>query len=114
MKIKLFLCLCATAVVLLNPLSASAQFYRQTNLVSDIPGLAKLTDPRLINPWGVSRTSTSPFWVSNAGTGFATLYTVNPTTEAVTQSALVVSIPGPPSGQVANTTNNFVVTAGGG
>ena len=29
--------------------------YHQTNLVSDIPGLAAFTDPYLKNPWGLSR-----------------------------------------------------------
>ena len=33
--------------------TAQAQF-KQTNLVSDISNLATLTDPNLVNPWGVS------------------------------------------------------------
>ena len=45
-------------------LPARAQ-YAQTNLVSNIPGLAAITDPRLVNPWGLSRSPTSPFWTSN-------------------------------------------------
>ena len=40
----------------------------QTNLVSNIPALkAKITDPQLVNPWGVSHSPTSPFWTSNQG-----------------------------------------------
>ena len=39
----------------------------QTNLVSDIANLAKITDPELANPWGVSHSPTTPFWVSNQG-----------------------------------------------
>ena len=50
--------------------------YAQTNLVSDIPGLATITDPILINPWGISHCATSPFWISNQGTNTATLYAV--------------------------------------
>ena len=42
--------------------------YRQTNLLSDIPGFAPVLDPLLVNPWGVTATSSSPFWVSNNGT----------------------------------------------
>lgn len=38
--------------------------FSQQNLVSDIPGLAVWTDPNLVNPWGVSFSPTSPFWVS--------------------------------------------------
>jgi hypothetical protein len=33
----------------------------QVNLVSDLPGLATITDPKLVNPWGVSHSTTSPF-----------------------------------------------------
>src|SRR6476659_9633583 len=39
--------------------------YRQTNLVSDLPGFAQLQDPFLINPWGLAQLATSPFWVAN-------------------------------------------------
>src|SRR5947209_784790 len=46
----------------------------QTNLVSDIPGLAILTDPNLRNPWGMSFSSTSPFWISDQAANLATLY----------------------------------------
>ena len=47
--------------------------YVQTNLTSDIPGLAANTDPLLKNPWGVSFGATSPFWVSDQMTDVATL-----------------------------------------
>ena len=43
-----FPALCAGAEV------ANADGFSQTNLVSDIPGLATITDPNLKNPWGVS------------------------------------------------------------
>ena len=48
----------------------------QVNLVSDLPGLATITDPELVNPWGVSHSTTSPFWTSNQGKSTATLYAV--------------------------------------
>ncbi len=76
-----------------------AQFYHQVNLVSDVSGVATLTDPLLINPWGVSLSDTSPFWVSNQGSSTATLYAVTGTSD-VSKVALNVNIPGPPSGQV--------------
>lgn len=47
---------------------------RQTNLVSDIPGVAALTDPNLVNPWGIATSATSPFWIADNGTGVSTLY----------------------------------------
>jgi hypothetical protein len=41
--------------------------YVQTNLVSDIPNLAQLTDPNLKNPWGTSFSDTGTFSVSDQG-----------------------------------------------
>src|SRR5215813_1987067 len=67
----------------------------QTNLVSDIPGLAKITDPQLVNPWGVSHSPTSPFWISNQGKNTATLYNVTDET-TVTKNNI-----NPPTGFVA-------------
>jgi len=64
-------------VVLAGTPAAQAGFYVQTNLVSDIPGLGILTDPLLVNSWGVSESATSPFWVSNQGTSTSTLYRVS-------------------------------------
>ncbi len=77
--------------------------YSQTNLVSDIPGLAANTDPNLVNPWGISFSPMSPFWVSDNGKGLATLYD-----GSGMPLSLVVSIPAPgggvgvPTGQVFN------------
>jgi hypothetical protein len=51
-----------------GPVVVQAAPYVQTDLVSDIPGLAAFTDPSLINPWGVSHTATSPFWISDQAT----------------------------------------------
>jgi uncharacterized protein (TIGR03118 family) len=99
---------------------AEAGDYTQTNLVSDLSGLAAaITDPNLINPWGVSFRGGSPFWVSNQGTNTATLYSVTGST-SVMKPALTVSIPttaaGPqgPTGQVSNSNPaSFPVTSGG-
>jgi len=82
----------------------------QTNLVSDIPGLAKLTDPDLVNAWGVSFAPTSPFWISDNGTGLATLYSVPGSgPPSVSKVDLIVTIPptaggttSAPTGQVFN------------
>ena len=65
------------------------QHYKQTNLVSDMPGVAAVTDPNLVNPWGMSRSSGSPWWISDNGPGLATLYT-----GAGAVQSLVVTIPG--------------------
>jgi uncharacterized protein (TIGR03118 family) len=72
--------------------SAASLNYVVTNLVSDQPGVAQLTDPSLVNAWGISASSASPFWVSDNGTGVSTLYKVVGGT--VTKLGLTVSIPG--------------------
>lgn len=83
----------------------------QTNIVSDIPGMAALTDPLLVNPWGMSFLPTSPLWTSNQGTSTATLFSGAPPATPPAIVPLVVSINGgPPTGQVANTTTSFPVT----
>jgi uncharacterized protein (TIGR03118 family) len=93
----------------------STQHYTQTNLVSDTPGVATTTDPNLVNAWGMSRSSTSPWWVSDNGAGVSTLFM-----GTGTPVNLVVTIPpadntsqtGTPTGQVFNGTNDFQLTAG--
>jgi len=86
--------------------------YRQVNLVSDQAGIALLQDTNLVNAWGVSFSSTSPFWVSDNGTGKATLYAVTNDASGsiqVTKLGLEVDIPGEGNvtGQVFNNTTNF-------
>ena len=60
--------------ILALPVLTSAQHYQQTNLVSDISGMAATFDPNLKNPWGITRSSSSPWWVSNNNSGTSTLY----------------------------------------
>jgi uncharacterized protein (TIGR03118 family) len=92
--------------------------YRQTNLVSDINGIAAFTDPNLINPWGIAFSPTGAFWVADNGTGFSTVY--NGKGQPVPpKSPLVVSIPpasgsgpGSPTGTVFNGTTGFVISQG--
>src|SRR5438552_8445419 len=67
-----------TVQVVRAPLAHAATGYNQTNLVSDIPGMAAITDSRLINPWGIATTSTSPLVVANAGSGHTSAYTAAP------------------------------------
>jgi uncharacterized protein (TIGR03118 family) len=104
------------AAVILATMQAPALFadgFTQTNLVSDVPGLAAITDSNLKNPWGVSFSGASPFWVSNQATSTSDLFTVHGL--SVSQNALEVSIPktasGPqgPTGQVNNNTPAFPV-----
>src|SRR6201987_311642 len=70
----------------------ASRSYVQTNLVSDIPGLAAHTDPNLKNPWGTSVGPGTPIWVSDNHAGLATLYD-----SAGNPQPLQVAIPAPPS-----------------
>jgi uncharacterized protein (TIGR03118 family) len=75
-----FLPVVALSLFLL-PAVTQAQHYKQTNLVSDIASMAPTFDPNLKNPWGLTRSSTTPtrlgsaFWVANNNSGTSTLYT---------------------------------------
>ncbi len=95
-------------------LGAATDAYVRTDLVSDPAGGAAVTDPNLINPWGVSFTATGPFWVSDAGKGVATVYNGS---GAITP--LVVTVPaaasgnvGSPTAQVNNSTSAFLLANG--
>ena len=72
-----FLALCAISFLVL-PAVAFGQHYIQTNLVSSIPGVGtnatNALDTQLINAWGLARSATSPWWISDNGTGLSTLY----------------------------------------
>ena len=83
----------------------------QTNLVSDLAGVAAVTDPNLVNSWGISESSGSPFWISDNNAGVSTLYQVpGAGSTPVSTVPLVVNIPTPvsstggaPTGTVFNT-----------
>ncbi|MBO0825570.1 MAG: TIGR03118 family protein [Actinobacteria bacterium] len=85
--------------------------FEQVNQVSDQPGVAPLTDPDLVNAWGLASSATSPLWVSDNGSDKATLYTG---ATSLTKVALVVTVTGAaPTGQVVNSTSGgFVVSNG--
>jgi len=84
--------------------------YQQVNLVSDIPGVARITDPNLVNPWGLAASATSPLWVADNGSGVSTLYTGAVNGSIPVTAALVVKIPGgDPTGTVLGDGSAFVV-----
>ena len=89
------------------PTRASTLF-AVTNLVTDdqTAHAAQIQDPGLVNPWGLSYGPTSPFWVSDNGSGTSTIYSVAPATNVTTKVGLTVTIPGAGSvtGQAFNGT----------
>jgi uncharacterized protein (TIGR03118 family) len=108
----------AAALVALAPAAPAAtshpaNAYHQTNLVSDLPGLAQLTDPDLVNPWGLAAGPTTPVWVADNGTDKATIYPGFVNGSPIQKAPLVVTIPGgAPTGQVFNPTAGFEVQDG--
>src|SRR5437867_8073963 len=90
--------------------AAASPFYQQHNLVSDGAVPADLVDPNLVNAWGLASGPTSPWWISDNGTGRSTLYNVGTGT-----IPLIVTVPGAngeesaPTGLVFNGGTGFVV-----
>lgn len=95
------------------PVIAPGSAYRQTNLVSDLAGLAAVQDPLLVNPWGITATASSPFWVANNGTSTTQLLRgdVSGSPLVLNPSPQTITIPGGlPTGTVANSvTTEFVL-----
>jgi uncharacterized protein (TIGR03118 family) len=100
----------------LLPLVSQAQKYQKTDLVANAADAgAKFVDPKLIDPWGIARSSSGPWWVNDRGSGVATLYDG----EGKAQP-LVVTIPhqvqtpplAGPTGIVFNGSSDFDVEPG--
>jgi uncharacterized protein (TIGR03118 family) len=97
------------AITLLS-LPATAQLFTVTNLTSDIASVGtQPADPDLVNPWGIVASSSSPWWVSDNGTGKLTLYD-----GTGAKQGLIVNVPqwdqspgGNPTGQIFNSTQDF-------
>lgn len=107
----------ASALVVAFPQAADAHggahtggggTYVQENLVSDQPGVAKLTDGNLVNAWGMSHGPNTPLWVSDNGKDVTTLYSGGTAQTPTPSLVRTVAIPGgAPTGQVFNDTNGF-------
>jgi uncharacterized protein (TIGR03118 family) len=89
--------------------------FAEVDQVSDQTGKANVTDPNLVNAWGLALSPTSPLWVANNGTNTSTLYAGGVGGAAVTKAPLTVTVPGgAPTGQVFSGGTDFVVTGPGG
>jgi uncharacterized protein (TIGR03118 family) len=104
-----------SAIFILAPcILPAANQYVQHNLVADQAGVADFTDPNLVNAWGICTSATSPFWISDNGTGLSTLYTSigtpNATTKPTIPATSTTVAGGNPTGCVYNgTTTAFFV-----
>jgi len=107
-KIAFTICL-GLAVTLFS--SAALAQYQLTNLDSNQAKTAKFMDPLQVNGWGLARSSGSPFWVSDQGSGWSTIYTgkgVKEGLEVLIPSATGAG-PGQPTGIVANGSSDFQI-----
>jgi hypothetical protein len=99
-------------VALMPQRTHAASGYIQHNLVSDVPLLADFTDPNLVNPWGISFTASSPFWLCDQRTGLSTVYSTAGGVFAVSATVVTVpagggrTTPGPCTGTVVNTSGS--------
>jgi uncharacterized protein (TIGR03118 family) len=107
--------LSALALALAGPADAhgggkAANVYKKRNLVSDIDGVARITDPNLVNPWGLAFGPATPAWVADNGTDVSTLYSGGVRKSIPVTLPLVVGVPGgAPTGVVFNATPGFKV-----
>jgi uncharacterized protein (TIGR03118 family) len=110
-----YLAVCALCAVLPGPAPA-ANAYIVRSLTSDIPDLADYTDPNLIGPVGIAESSTSPFWISDSGSGLSTLYNSTGSVIPLIVEILPIfsshALPNAPTGIVYNGTAGFAVTPG--
>jgi uncharacterized protein (TIGR03118 family) len=93
-----------------------ATAYLATNLISDQPGVAPITDPTLINAWGISLSPTGgAFWVSSNHGDLSQVYGGDVNGGPMTQPFKVAIPGGAPTGQVFNGTGSatdFSITDG--
>jgi uncharacterized protein (TIGR03118 family) len=114
------LCHYLPIVECLEERSLLAASFLQTNLISDVSGMAAVADPNLVNPWGIAFSPTGPFWINDNGAGLSTVYD-GKGQPFPASTPLVVTVPLPegstgtaaPTGIVFNSTSDFVVTANG-
>lgn len=105
----------STEIIPNIPVIPPGSAYRQTNFISDWPGLALVQDPLMVNPWGITATASSPFWVANNGTSTTQLIKgdVSGTPVVLNASPQTVTIPGGlPTGTVASPVSTEFVLPG--
>jgi uncharacterized protein (TIGR03118 family) len=89
---------------------AHRNVFKRVNLISDIDGVARITDPNLVNPWGMAASPSSPLWVNDNGTNVSTLYSGGVHGSIPQILSLVVSIPsGEGTGIVFNPGSDFKI-----
>jgi uncharacterized protein (TIGR03118 family) len=112
MRLRTFVFTSSLVLALLFNAGLAHAQYTNTKLVSNQEKTAKFVDPLVVNAWGLVSGPTSPWWISDNGTGWSTLYTATGA-----KVPLNVSIPtaggdgpGTPTGIVFNGTSDFKIS----
>ncbi len=103
-----------------TPAAPPGGSYLQTNIVSDVKGTARVTDPTVINPWGIVAGPGTPFWIADNNAGVSTIYTGSGAPFAGAPAAVKIPAPagsaadavGTPTGLVFNGSSSFTVRQG--
>ncbi len=103
-----------SGVLLVLPALAFAQQYQVTPLVSNLSTLAPLQDNNLKNPWGLTRSPGSPWWIANNNSGTSTVYSSDGKTAAINSIPPngFVTVPPPKSEPSAASTPTGIVFNG--
>lgn len=94
------------------PAAAAHRAFKQVNLVSDVPGLARITDFLVANPWGIASGPETPIWINNEGSATSVVYSGANGKDPLTRR-LVVQTPTHPTGIAWNPTTAFAVHQNG-
>jgi uncharacterized protein (TIGR03118 family) len=116
---RMALAACAGLASLIVAVPSQAQYQLTTLVSSQVDEQAPNTDPLLVNAWGLARSATSPWWISDNLSGWSTLYNATGTPEALKvliptagngpSSPTGLNGPGSPTGVVYNGSTEFQV-----
>jgi len=117
MRQRFYLFVSFAILILLCRATLKAQhrkdIYLQHNLVSDLHAHTEITDPNLVNAWGISFSPTGPFWISDNHTGLVTVYN-GAGRPFPLDHPLVVTVPPPTNGTAPSTPTGQVFHSGPG
>jgi len=107
----------ATGLILTAGAAFAASPYTVHPLISDVPDANNpnlIIEPSIVDPWGIAISASSPFWISNAGTGLATVYSYNATVSSSCGPNLAALPAAPCAYTVSPTTRTNVPSGSGG
>jgi uncharacterized protein (TIGR03118 family) len=111
MRLRTAVLASSLALALLLSSGVARAQYQSTNLVSNQENAAKFIDPLMVNAWGLTAAPTGPWWVSDNGSGWSTLY--DSTGVKVPLNVTIPTAggdgPGTPTGIVFNGSSDFAI-----